>query len=101
MHNRSASEVLGSPEFRAMVRRRWAVSLTLTAAMLVVYFGFVLVLAFQKESLAARIGEHLTVGIPVGIGVILFAWLLTGIYVAWANTRYDSAVGALKGKLGG
>lgn len=101
MRNRTAAEVLGSPEFIALVRRRWAVSLTLTAAMFVAYFGFVLVLAFYKESLAVRIGEHLTVGIPVGIGVILFAWVLTGIYVWWANGRYDAAVANLKNQLGG
>jgi uncharacterized membrane protein (DUF485 family) len=100
MRNRTASEVLGSPEFLALVRRRWAVSVTLTASMLVVYFGFVLVLAFGKESLATRVGEHLTVGIPVGVGVILFAWILTGLYVWWANGRYDGAVASLKRQLG-
>jgi len=99
MRNRSASEVLGSSELRALVRQRWMVSLTLTAAILVVYFGFVLVLAFAKGSLATRIGEHLTVGIPVGVGVILFAWVLTGIYVWWANGRYDAAVASLKSQL--
>ena len=99
MRNRSASDVLVSPDFRALVRRRWVVSLSLTAAMFIAYFGFVLVLAFRKESLAARIGEHLTVGIPVGIGVILFAWVLTGIYVWWANGRYDAAVADLKSQL--
>ena len=99
MRNRSASEVLGSSELRALVRQRWMVSLTLTAAILLVYFGFVLVLAFAKGSLAARIGEHLTVGIPVGVGVILFAWVLTGIYVWWANGRYDAAVASLKSQL--
>lgn len=101
MRKRSASEVLRSPEFQTLVRRRWAVSLTLTAVMLIAYFGFVLVLAFQKESLAARIGEHLTMGIPVGLGVILLAWVLTGIYVWWANGRYDAAVAGLKNDLGG
>jgi uncharacterized membrane protein (DUF485 family) len=95
----TANELRESPGFRALVARRWAVSLTLTAAMFVAYFGFVLVLAFNKEVLAARIGEHVTIGIPIGVGVILFAWVLTGIYVWWANGRYDSAVNDLKSQL--
>ena len=60
--------------------------------MLLVYFGFILVLAFNKALLAEKIGEHVTLGIPVGVGVILFAWILTGIYVRWANAYYDSEV---------
>jgi uncharacterized membrane protein (DUF485 family) len=101
VRSRSASEILGSREFRGLVRRRWLVSLVLTAGMFLAYFGFILVLAFHKESLATRIGEHLTVGIPVGLGVILFAWVLTGLYVWWANSRYDAAVSALKDQIGG
>ena len=96
MRNRSASEVLGSSELRALVRQRWMVSLTLTAAILVVYFGFVLVLAFAKGSLAARIGEHLTVGIPVGVGVIISAFVLTGIYVYRANGEFDDLTKAIR-----
>jgi uncharacterized membrane protein (DUF485 family) len=99
MGDRTATQVLGSPEFRALVSRRRAVAVVLTVAMLVVYFGFILLLAFSRESLATPLGEHLTLGIPVGLGVILIAWLLTGIYVAWANGRYDAAVEALKGRL--
>jgi uncharacterized membrane protein (DUF485 family) len=101
MTQRSAQEVLQSTEFRALVARRRAVAVVLTAVMLVTYYGFILVLAFAKESLAAPIGEHLTLGIPVGIGVILLAWVLTGVYVVWANRRYDGAVQALKRQLRG
>lgn len=85
-------KVLESKEFKELVAKRWAISLVLTFLMLFVYFGFILVLAFNKPLLAQKIGEHVTLGIPVGVGVIVFAWLLTGIYVRWANTVYDSEV---------
>ncbi len=85
-----------SPEFARLVRKRWGVSLTLTAFMLAVYYGFVAILAFRPDLFAARVGEHLTLGIPVGLGVIVVSWLATGIYVRWANDDYDAAVDNLK-----
>jgi uncharacterized membrane protein (DUF485 family) len=88
----SVTNVLKKAKFRELVRRKWTISLILTAAILAIYFGFVLVLAFGKELLMAKIGAHMTLGILVGLGVILAAWILTGIYVVWANTSYDKAV---------
>jgi uncharacterized membrane protein (DUF485 family) len=67
--------------------------------MLVVYFGFILLIAFNKEFLATKIGEHLTIGLPIGIGVIIFAWLLTGIYIRWANSSYDKSVRELRNQI--
>lgn len=89
------------PEFRELVRKKWTVSLSLTAVMLVIYFGFILVLAFGKELFMARIGEHMTMGIPVGLAVILSACVLTGVYVAWANTTYDRSVQEIIRKMRG
>ncbi|MFZ5427028.1 MAG: DUF485 domain-containing protein [Thermodesulfobacteriota bacterium] len=79
-------------EFQGLVRKRWSVSLSLTALMLVIYFGFILLLAFNKSILAQKVGEHMTMGIPIGLGVILSACVLTGLYVSWANTSYDKTV---------
>jgi uncharacterized membrane protein (DUF485 family) len=92
----SSMRLRHSAEFQSLVSRRSAISLSLTAIMLIVYFGFVLILAFDKSVLAAKIGEHMTVGIPVGVGIILFAWILTGVYVWWANNAYDTAVQQMK-----
>jgi uncharacterized membrane protein (DUF485 family) len=69
--------------------RRWRVALTLTAAMLAVYFGFILLIAFAKPLLARVLTGGLTLGILLGVLVILSAWLLTWIYVRWANGHYD------------
>ena len=63
---------------------------TLTIAMLVVYYGFILLIAFQKGVLSARIGDGvMTWGIPIGFGVILFTILITGVYVRRANGEFD------------
>lgn len=77
---------------RSLVRRQHRVAVWLSATMLGIYFGFILVLAFARGLLAAKIAPGLTVGIPVGLGVILAAWALTGIYVRWANSVYDKSV---------
>ncbi|GAB3162466.1 DUF485 domain-containing protein [Telluribacter humicola] len=98
-HSQYPHEVINSPSFRQLVRRRWAVSMVLTLAMLTVYFGFLLVVAFNKSFLAQMVGKNLTLAIPVGLGIILFAWILTGVYVYWANNQYDQEVAKLKAKL--
>ncbi|CAK0767060.1 Uncharacterized membrane protein (DUF485 family) [Gammaproteobacteria bacterium] len=92
--------LLNSGDFKSLVRQRWLVSLSLTVAMLVVYFGFIGILAFDKDILFRKIGAHVTLSIPVGIGVILIAWVLTGAYVVWANHYYDDVVAGMKKKLG-
>ena len=70
--------------------------------MMIVYYGFILLVAFNKPFLATRLGEGvMTVGIPLGLGVIVFTILITGIYVRRANSEFDAlteqiAKGALK-----
>lgn len=91
--------ILESDKFKALVRKRVSVTMTLTIIMLVVYFGFILVIAFNKELLAIKIGEHVTLGLPIGIGIIVFAWLLTGIYTRWANGSYDRSVRELRNQI--
>lgn len=81
------------PRYRRLVRRRGALGATLTAMMLIAYFGFVLLVAFAKPFLARSLaGGATSVGIPVGLGVILFAIALTGIYVRRANREFDGEV---------
>ncbi len=96
---RTAAEVVGSPEFRALVKRRWSVSLVMLALLFVGYYGFILLLAGNKEFVSQKIGDATTLAIPLGVAIIIFAWLLTAIYVAWANKSYDPEVERLKGEL--
>ncbi len=92
-------EILNSDEFRSLVRQRIMVSSVLTVVMLVVYFGFILTIAFFPEFLSYKISEYLTLGLPIGISLILFAWLLTGYYTRWANRSYDAKVRELRNKV--
>jgi uncharacterized membrane protein (DUF485 family) len=87
-----------SAEFNSLASRKWRMSGGLTLLMIVVYFGFILLIAFDKPFLAKPLGKNLTIGLPIGIGILIFAWLLTGIYTYWANRYYDRDVEQLKGK---
>lgn len=92
-------EIIDSEKFRKLVKQRLKFSITLTIIILLVYFGFILLIAFFKEFLSIKIGEHLTLGLPIGIGIIIFAWLLTGYYTRWANKDYDKAVRELRNEI--
>jgi uncharacterized membrane protein (DUF485 family) len=88
--------LLDSPAFHLLVARRLRVSLVLTACLFVLYYGYILLIAADKAFLARRIGEVTTLGIPLGAGVIVGAWILTAIYVVWANRVYDAEVARLR-----
>ena len=75
---------------------RWRIATALTAVMMVTYFGFILLVAFNKPLLGTIVTPGLSVGILLGAGVIIVAWLVTWYYVRWANTHYDSAVERLR-----
>ena len=84
------------PRYQDLVRRRGRLGWTLTAVMLFVYFGFILLVAFAKPFLAQSLaGGATSVGIPIGLGVIGCAIVLTGIYVRRANTVFDAEVAAI------
>jgi uncharacterized membrane protein (DUF485 family) len=79
-----------NPKFRELIEARGRFALILTIAMLTIYFGFVLLVAFGKGFLATPIGGSVvTIGIPLGLFVIVSAFVLTGIYVAKANATFD------------
>ena len=83
-------------DFDALAKRRWRMALLLTTLMIVIYFGFILLVAFQKPLLATLVGSGLTLGILLGVIVIISAWLLTFIYVRWANHSYDPEIARLR-----
>ena len=92
-------EVLQSKEFKKLIKKRWAVALLLTTVMLLAYFGFLLMVAFDKDFFKQKVGEVTTIAIPIGIGLIVLAWVMTGIYTYWANNFYDKEVEEIKKKL--
>jgi uncharacterized membrane protein (DUF485 family) len=82
-------------DLRNLDTARWRVALGLTAAMVVLYFGFILLVAYGRSILARQPVPGLTLGILLGALVIVASWVLTWIYVRWANRHYDPRVDAL------
>jgi len=76
---------------------RWRLQIALTLAMVALYFGFILLIAYDKELLARLIVPGLSLGILLGALVIVSSWLLTWVYVRWANTHYDAELDRLRG----
>ncbi len=75
---------------------QWRLALTLTAVMMAVYFGFILLVAYAKPLLGRLLTPGLSLGTLLGVLVIVTAWAVIWIYVRWANRHYDSTVKHLR-----
>jgi uncharacterized membrane protein (DUF485 family) len=84
----------------ALAASRARVGAVLTAVMLVVYFGFILLIAFNKDGLGELVTDGLSLGMLLGVIVVLVTWILTWIYVGWANRRYEPEIQRLKAERG-
>ncbi|MEH2169119.1 MAG: DUF485 domain-containing protein [Nostoc sp.] len=83
---------------QALAAERWRVSLILSGAMMFIYFGFILLIAFNKPLLGSLVIPGLSLGILLGALVIVSAWVLIFIYVRWANSSYDDQIARLTRK---
>ena len=79
-----------------LTRQRWRIATSLSAVMVLVYFGFVLLIAFDKPRVAQLLAPGLSVGILLGALVIVATWIVTWIYVRWANGHMDRRIGELR-----
>ena len=79
-----------------MARARWRLAMILTTTMTVVYVAFILLIAYDKPLLGTVLVPGLSLGILIGVLLILTAWGLIMIYVRWANGHYDTAVAAAR-----
>ncbi|MCE9569893.1 MAG: DUF485 domain-containing protein [Rhodocyclales bacterium] len=81
-----------NPKFLQFVKTRNNYSIILSILMMVVYFGYILLVAFNKQFLATKIsaGAVTSIGIPLGVGVLVFTIVITAIYVRRANTEFDA-----------
>lgn len=79
----------------ALAAERWRVSLSLTVVMMFIYFGFILLVAFNKRLMGSLVVRGLSWGILLGALVIVSAWVLIYIYVRWANNNYDDKIAQL------
>ena len=91
----SANSGDADARLRALAAARTRVATLLTAAMIALYFGFILLIAFGRDILARRVMPGLSLGILLGALVIVASWLLTWVYVRWANRHYDPALRAI------
>mgnify|MGYP001225166703 FL=1 len=82
--------IRANPKYQELVSKRNSYGWIMTALMMIVYYGYILLVAFNKEFLAQKTGAGvMSVGIPIGVGVILFTIIITGIYIRRANTEFD------------
>lgn len=90
-HLASVDHIRNNPKFAELVRKRTAFAWLLSAIILIVYFGFILIIAFNKAWLGTLLSPNgvTTIGFPIGVGVILCSIILTGIYVYRANGEFD------------
>ncbi len=89
--------ILRNPKFQELVRTRSGFAWTLAAVMLAIYLGFILLVAFARDLMAMKVGGGVTsLGIVLGLVVIVSAFALTGIYVQRANSRFDELTNDLR-----
>lgn len=90
MDDKLIQRIASNPRYQELKAKRSRFGWMLTALMMVVYYGFIMLVAFDKEFLAQRLGEGvMTIGIPIGFGVILFTIVITAIYIRRANNEFD------------
>ena len=90
------TRIASHPQYRELKAKRTAFGWWLSLAMMVVYYGFILLVAFNKPFLAQRLGEGvMTMGIPIGFGVIVFTVVITAYYVRRANSEFDDLSAAI------
>lgn len=100
---KTAHEILDDEDFKSLHSQKNSISWILTILELVLYFGFIALIAFNKPFLAQKLsaGSATTIGIPIAVGTIILSWVFTAIYIFWANNKYDTLVKKIKDKIGG
>ncbi len=103
MSKKSKEDILRDPDFQSLSSQKNTISIILTVAELVLYFGFIALIAFNKPYLAQKLSEGgaATIGIPIAVGTIVLSWVFTGVYIWWANKKYDVLVKKVREKIGG
>jgi len=91
MGSRLEKKIINNQDFKSLIRKKSYVSWLLSAITLLTYFSFILLVAFFPEVLGHKISDEsiITIGIPIGVSIILLAFASTGIYVFIANKEFD------------
>ncbi|MEA2091307.1 MAG: DUF485 domain-containing protein [Campylobacterota bacterium] len=98
MNQELVNKIKNNPDYQELVSKRSSFAIRLSVAMLVVYFTFILTIAFNPSALGVPLSADsvTTIGIPVGIAIIIFAFVLTGIYTKRANGEFDELNNKIK-----
>jgi uncharacterized membrane protein (DUF485 family) len=83
-------------QFKSLAAARWRIAITLTVVMVTIYFGFILLIAYDKPLMGRLVTRGLSVGVLLGALVIVLSWVLTWVYVRWANTHYDAGMNEVR-----
>lgn len=90
MSQQISNNIASDPRFLKFVAKRNNYSVIMTILGAVAYYGFILLVAFNKEFLGQKMGAGVTtIGVPIGVGVIVFTIIITWIYVRRANGEFD------------
>ncbi len=86
-----ATKIAGHPKYQELKAKRTSLGWWLTLAGMVAYYGFILLVAFDKPLLAQKLGNGVTtLGMPLGVAVIVFTIIITWVYIRRANSEFDS-----------
>lgn len=85
------ARIAANPKYQRLVSTRSTYSITMTILIMVIYYGYILLIAFDKDFLAQKLGPDMvtSIGIPLGVAVIVLTILITNIYVRRANSEFD------------
>ncbi|MBU3724302.1 MAG: DUF485 domain-containing protein [Burkholderiaceae bacterium] len=96
------ARIKANPKYHELKSKRSSFGWMLTILMMIVYYGYIALIAFNKEFLSTKLGEGVTtIGVPIGMGVIIFTVVITGIYVRRANSEFDALTAEILKKEGG
>jgi len=102
MNKELVEKIKANPDYQKLIKTRTGYAIKMSIAMLVVYFAFILTIAFNPSALGTPLSADsvTTVGIPVGMAIIVFAFVLTGLYTKRANTEFDNLTNKIKKSMG-
>jgi uncharacterized membrane protein (DUF485 family) len=98
MDDNMLARIKGDPNYQVLVKERSGFGWTLAILMLVLYYGYIAVVAFDPDVFGVKVSGMVTVGLIVGVALIAVSILLTGVYVIRANSRYDTLTRAIVAK---
>lgn len=101
MDQSTIDKINNLPQYKQLIKERSSLAWKLTASMLVVYYGYILLLAFNPDFFKTLVfGAHTTIGFPIGVGIIIFAFAITGVYIRKANGRFEDLTQQIKREVG-